>query len=58
MRTLPPRAASSPTVMSCGSLMYSVLMKAWRPIFMPMALRNQMPKGVRVTKGRKVKRTR
>ena len=41
-----------------GSLMYSVLMKAWRPIFMPIAFRNQMPKGVRVTKGRKVKRTR
>ena len=58
MRTLPPRAASSPTLMSWGSLMYSVLMKACRPIFMPMAFRNQTPKGVSVTKGRKVKRTR
>jgi hypothetical protein len=34
--------------------MYSVLTKAWRPIFIPMAFRNQIPKGVRVTKGRKV----
>ena len=58
MRTLPPKAASSPMVMSWGSLMYSVLTKACRPIFMPMAFRNQTPKGVRVTKGRKVNRTR